>query len=179
MSYKQDQNSELINLKPVSNGQRNRVVLRSKEITFRNKNIPNKNLLKKYKRSFGINNQGRRTCETKIKGHKKKYRIIDFKRDKINIPGIISRIEYDPFRTANIALVKYVDGEYKYILAAKNMFVGQNIFSGKTLEDCILSNGNSTLLKFVPSGRLNYNLIQELNFVELQVHLLLFFHMMK
>jgi len=158
MNYKQKQNPELISLKPVSNGQRNRVVLHSKEITHRNKNIPHKPLLKKITRAVGINNQGRRTCETKVSGHKKQYRTIDFTRTKINIPGVVHQIEYDPFRTANIALIHYADGEKRYILAAKNMIVGQKVISGISEADCVLSSGNSTLIKNIPYGRAVHNI---------------------
>ncbi|MDY0216644.1 MAG: 50S ribosomal protein L2, partial [Bacteroidales bacterium] len=98
--------------KPVTPGQRFKVISNFDEITT---NVPEKSLLTPIKKSGGRNNQGKMTMRYLGGGHKKMYRIIDFKRDKENIPGVIKSVEYDPNRSARIALVAYKDGEKRYI----------------------------------------------------------------
>src|SRR5699024_2592829 len=108
--------------KPMTNGQRNMSVLKYKEILTTDK--PEKSLLAPKKKNAGRNNQGKITVRHQGGGHKQKYRIIDFKRNKDNIIGKIATIEYDPNRSANICLVNYIDGEKRYILAPKGIKVG-------------------------------------------------------
>ena len=102
--------------KPVTNGRRNMTSLTYEEITT---NKPEKSLVAKKSKKGGRNNQGVITTRHHGGGHKQKYRIIDFKRNKDNVPGKVATIEYDPNRSANIALINYVDGEKRYILAPK------------------------------------------------------------
>jgi large subunit ribosomal protein L2 len=97
----------------------------------------------------GRNNGGRITTRHKGGGHKQKYRIIDFKRNKDGIPAVVERLEYDPNRTANIALLKYADGERRYIIAPKKVAVGDAIFSG---EDAAIAPGNTLPLRNMPLG---------------------------
>lgn len=103
----------------------------------------------------GRNNRGKITVRHRGGGHKNFYRIIDFKRDKFNISGIIETIEYDPNRTCFISLVRYVDGERRYILASANMKVGQKILSGEEVE---ISEGNCMPLKNIPLGSMVHNI---------------------
>ncbi|MEK9154908.1 MAG: 50S ribosomal protein L2 [Patescibacteria group bacterium] len=119
---------------------------------------PFKKLLKKISKKSGRNNQGRITTRHQGGGNKKLYRIIDFKQNKINIPGRVETIEYDPYRTAFIALISYRDGERTYILASKNMAIGDEII---TSENAPLKEGNRLKLKNIPVGHLVYNI--ELN----------------
>ena len=114
-------------LKPVTPAQRFRVVNGFDAITT---DKPEKSLLAPKKRSGGRNSQGRMTMRYKGGGHKRKYRIIDFKRDKAGVPGTVASIEYDPNRTAFIALLNYQDGEKRYIIAQNGLQVGQNVVSG-------------------------------------------------
>ncbi len=106
-------------------------------------------LLTKQIRGSGRNNQGRITVRHKGGGHKQHYRLIDFKRDKIDIPGKVERIEYDPNRTANIALICYCDGERRYIIAPKGLIIGAEILSSNTAPIKI---GNSLPIKYIPIG---------------------------
>ena len=117
-------------LKPVTPGQRFRIVNEYSEITT---SKPEKSLLTPLKKSGGRNNQGRMTMRYKGGGHKRRYRIIDFKRDKHDIIGEILSIEYDPNRSAFIALVKYTDDEKKYIIAQKGLKVGDKVVSRKII----------------------------------------------
>lgn len=112
-------------------------------------NVPEKSLLAKANRTGGRNVFGRATNINKSGGHKKRYRIIDFKRDKLNIEGKVSTIEYDPNRTCRIALVTYKDGEKRYILAPKGLTVGESIFAGDEVE---IKPGNALPLKNIPVG---------------------------
>jgi large subunit ribosomal protein L2 len=116
---------------------------------------PHKPLLVAKHRSSGRNNRGVITVRHRGGGHKRFIRIIDFKRDKINIPGIVETIEYDPNRSAFIALIKYVDGERRYILATVNMKVGQRIVSGPEVE---IAEGNCMPLGRIPSGTMVHNI---------------------
>jgi large subunit ribosomal protein L2 len=106
-------------------------------------------LLKRLKTSGGRNNQGRVTTRHKGAGVKKLYRVVDFKREKYNVPGIIETLEYDPNRTAFIALIKYSDGERRYILAPDGVKVGHKLMSG---EESPIKPGNSLPLKMIPQG---------------------------
>src|SRR3954449_11663569 len=113
--------------KPTSNGRRGMTVSDFAEITT---DKPEKSLLAPVKRKGGRNNQGKLTVRHQGGGHKRKYRIIDFKRNKDGIPGRVATIEYDPNRSANIALINYADGEKRYIIAPKSLKVNDVITSG-------------------------------------------------
>ena len=133
-------------LKPVTPAQRFRVVNGFDAITT---DKPEKSLLAPKKRSGGRNSQGRMTMRYKGGGHKRKYRIIDFKRDKAGVPGTVASIEYDPNRTAFIALLNYQDGEKRYIIAQNGLQVGQNVVSGEKVAPEI---GNAMPLSAIPLG---------------------------
>jgi large subunit ribosomal protein L2 len=133
-------------LKPITPGQRFRVVNGFDAITT---DKPEKSLLAPNKRSGGRNSQGKMTMRYIGGGHKKKYRIIDFKRDKAGIPATVATIEYDPNRTAFIALLNYQDGEKRYVIAQNGLQVGQNIVSGESVAPEI---GNSMTLANIPLG---------------------------
>jgi len=133
-------------LKPITPGQRFRIVNEYSEITT---SKPEKSLLKPLKKSGGRNNQGRMTMRYKGGGHKKRYRIIDFKRDKHDVVGEITSVEYDPNRSAFIALVTYSDNEKRYVIAQKGMKVGQKIVSGQSVSP---DNGNAMPLSNIPLG---------------------------
>ena len=134
-------------LKPITPGQRFRVVNGYDAI---NTDKPEKSLLVPNKWYGGINNRGTMTMRYIVGGHKKKYRIIDFKRDKAGIPGEVASIQYDPNRTAFIALLNYQDGEKRYIIAQNGLQVGQNVVSGK--EGIAPEIGNAMLLSEIPLG---------------------------
>ena len=133
-------------LKPITPGQRFRVVNGYDAITT---DKPEKSLLTPKKRSGGRNSQGKMTMRYIGGGHKRKYRIIDFKRCKHGIPAEVKSIEYDPNRTAFIALLNYQDGEKRYIIAQNGLEVGQNIVSGENVAPEI---GNATPLSQIPLG---------------------------
>ena len=133
-------------LKPVTPGQRFRIVNEYSEVTT---SKPEKSLLKPMKKSGGRNNQGRMTMRYKGGGHKRRYRVIDFKRDKFDVTGEVTSIEYDPNRSAFIALVTYSDNEKRYIIAQKGMKVGQKIVSGQSVSPDI---GNAMPLSNIPLG---------------------------
>ena len=133
-------------LKPVTPGQRFRIVNEYSEITT---SKPEKSLLTPLKRSGGRNNQGRMTMRYKGGGHKRRYRVIDFKRDKFDVMGEISSIEYDPNRSAFIALVTYSDNEKRYIIAQKDLKVGDKVISGQSVSPNL---GNSMPLSAIPLG---------------------------
>ncbi|MGP4072816.1 50S ribosomal protein L2 [Piscibacillus sp. B03] len=138
--------------KPTSNGRRNMSTLTNEEITT---NSPEKSLLAPIKKRAGRNNQGKLTVRHQGGGHKRQYRIIDFKRDKDGIPGRVATIEYDPNRSANIALINYADGEKRYILAPKGLKVGQEIMSG---EGSDIKTGNALPLNKMPVGTTVHNI---------------------
>ncbi|MFM1515284.1 50S ribosomal protein L2 [Helcococcus ovis] len=138
--------------KPTSAGLRSMSVLSYDEIT---KKAPEKSLTAPLKKSGGRNNLGRTTSRFRGGGNKRKYRIIDFKRDKENIPGKVASIEYDPNRTANIALIHYVDGEKRYILAPKGLKVGATVEAGENADIII---GNAKQLKDIPVGTTIHNI---------------------
>ena len=134
-------------LKPITPGQRFRVVNGYDAITT---DKPEKSLLVPNKRSGGRNSQGKMTMRYRGGGHKRKYRIIDFKRDKAGIPAEVKSIEYDPNRTAFIALLNYQDGDKRYIIAQNGLQVGQNVVSGKT--GVAPEIGNAMPLSEIPLG---------------------------
>ncbi|WP_346883347.1 50S ribosomal protein L2 [uncultured Algibacter sp.] len=134
-------------LKPITPGQRFRVVNGYDAITT---DKPEKSLLVPNKRSGGRNSEGKMTMRYIGGGHKRKYRIIDFKRDKAGIPGEVASIQYDPNRTAFIALLNYQDGEKRYVIAQNGLKVGQNIVSGK--EGIAPEIGNAMPLSEIPLG---------------------------
>ncbi|MDO5095693.1 MAG: 50S ribosomal protein L2 [Peptostreptococcaceae bacterium] len=138
--------------RPTSPGLRTLTVLKSDEIT---KHEPEKSLLATLKKNAGRNSRGKITVRHRGGGAKRKYRIIDFKRDKDQIPAVVAGIEYDPNRSANIALLHYVDGEKRYILAPVGLKVGDKIVSG---EGADIKVGNALKLKDLPVGTLIHNI---------------------
>jgi len=120
------------------------------------KTTPNKSLVRPLKEHGGRNNTGRITKDHRGGGHKRQYRLIDFKRDKSGVPGRIETIEYDPNRSARVALVCYLDGERRYILAPEKLRVGDQIVSGS--EGVDIKPGNSLPLKAIPTGTLVHNI---------------------
>lgn len=139
-------------LKPTTPSQRFMMVSDFAEIT---KSKPEKSLVEGKKRSGGRNNTGKRTMRYIGGGHKKLYRIIDFKREKLGVAAKVVAIEYDPNRTARIALLQYADGEKRYILAPENLQVGQTLVSGDTAEPTV---GNAKRLKDIPLGTIVHNI---------------------
>lgn len=138
--------------KPTTPGQRFKIISAFDDITS---NKPEKSLIVGKNSTGGRNNKGRMTIRNVGGGHKQKYRIIDFKRDKENIPGIVKTIEYDPNRTARIALIYYVDGEKRYIVAPHGLEVGQEIISGKGISPNV---GNTLYLSEIPFGTVIHNI---------------------
>ena len=112
------------------------------------KGKPHEALVDKKSKKGGRNNNGRITIRHRGGGHKQRYRIVDFKRDKDGVPGVVERLEYDPNRSAHIALIKYIDGERRYILAPKGIVEGTPIMSG---EDAPIKPGNALPLKSIPA----------------------------
>ena len=139
-------------LKPITPGQRFRVVNEFETITT---DKPEKSLLEPIKKSGGRNNTGKMTMRYRGGGHKRRYRIIDFKRDKQGVEATVKTIEYDPNRSARIALVEYTDGEKRYIIAPQGLEVGQIITSGK---DAAPEIGNALYLSDVPLGTILHNI---------------------
>lgn len=137
--------------KPTTNGTRNMSKLDFADITT---DTPEKSLLRPLYKRGGRNNQGRLTMRHQGGGHKRQYRLIDFKRNKDGIPGRVATIEYDPNRSANIALINYADGEKRYILAPNGLKVGQIIESG---EGADIKLGNALPLKNIPVGTVIHN----------------------
>lgn len=117
---------------------------------------PHKPLLKKIQKKSGRNNTGKITVRHRGGGHKKMYRMIDFKRDKLDVPAIVKTIEYDPYRTSLIALVSYLDGEKRYIIAPNNLKVGQKILSSNDLIDVVP--GNAMPIGIIPEGSFIHNI---------------------
>ena len=138
--------------KAITNGRRHMTSLDFAEITT---SKPEKSLLAPLPKKAGRNNQGKITVRHHGGGHKKQYRIIDFKRNKDNVPAKVATIEYDPNRSANIALLHYVDGEKRYIIAPKELKVGQIIVSGETAD---IKVGNALPLANIPVGTLIHNI---------------------
>lgn len=139
-------------LKPVTPGQRHKIIGAFDTITA---STPEKSLLEPLRKSGGRNNQGRMTMRYIGGGHKRKYRIIDFKRDKDGVAAVVDSIQYDPNRSARIALLQYEDGEKRYIVAPNGLQVGQTLKSGPGVEPEI---GNTLPLSDIPLGTLVHNI---------------------
>jgi large subunit ribosomal protein L2 len=139
-------------LKPRSPGSRSRTVPGFEEIT---KSTPEKRLLDAIARTGGRNNRGRLTAKRRGGGHRKQYRIIDFKRNKDGVEAKVASVEYDPNRSANIALLVYGDGEKRYILSPDGLGVGDRVTSG---DDAEIRTGNSLPIKLIPEGTQVHNI---------------------
>ena len=140
------------NYKPTTPGRRKMSALINEEITT---STPEKSLTVTIKKNGGRNNQGKITVRHQGGGAKRKYRIIDFKRNKLNVPGSVASIEYDPNRTANIALINYADGEKRYIIAPKGLKVGDKIEAG---ENADIRVGNALPIMNIPVGTMIHNI---------------------
>tara|TARA_B100000927_G_scaffold281767_1_gene267636 strand:- start:1205 stop:2029 length:825 start_codon:yes stop_codon:yes gene_type:complete len=138
--------------KPTTPGQRHKVVSDYSEVTA---SKPEKSLTKGSSKSGGRNNTGKMTMRYIGGGHKRKYRVIDFKRNKHNIPAKVHSIEYDPNRSARIALLVYADGEKRYILAPEGLTVGQSVVSGQQATPEV---GNTMFLNDIPLGTIIHNI---------------------
>ncbi|MBT8086059.1 MAG: 50S ribosomal protein L2 [Woeseia sp.] len=138
--------------RPTSAGRRFQVAVKTPGL---HKGKPHAALLEKKSRSGGRNNNGRITVRHKGGGHKQHYRVVDFKRDKDGVPGVVERIEYDPNRSAHLALIKYADGDRRYILAPKGVEAGAPIISG---EEAPIKPGNALPLKSMPVGTMVHNI---------------------
>jgi large subunit ribosomal protein L2 len=138
-------------INPITPGQRNKVANTYDALTT---GTPEKSLLEVNKRSGGRNNSGKMTMRYIGGGHKKKYRVVDFKRNKDGIPATVKSVEYDPNRTAFIALVYYADGEKRYIIAPKGLEVGQTVESGEKAAPNV---GNALFLADIPLGTVIHN----------------------
>ena len=140
------------NYKPTTPGRRKMSALVNEVLTT---STPEKSLLVTIKKNSGRNNQGKITVRHQGGGVKRKYRIIDFKRNKLNVPGTVASIEYDPNRTANIALINYADGEKRYIIAPKGLEVGAVIESGENTD---IKVGNALPIMNIPVGTMIHNI---------------------
>ena len=140
------------NYKPTTPGRRKMSSLVNEEITT---NVPEKSLVVTIKKNGGRNNQGKITVRHHGGGEKRKYRLIDFKRNKLNVPGSVATIEYDPNRTANIALINYADGEKRYIIAPKGLTVGMTVEAG---ENADIKVGNALPIMNIPVGTMVHNI---------------------
>ena len=140
------------NYKPTTNARRGMSTLVNDEITT---NKPEKSLLVSKSNKAGRNNQGKITVRHQGGGEKRKYRIIDFKRNKFGVTGKVSSIEYDPNRSANIALITYLDGEKRYIIAPRGLKVGTKIVSGQNVDIRV---GNALPLMNIPEGTIVHNI---------------------
>lgn len=138
---------------PTTSSLRHRTGLTYEELTT---NKPYKPLLEPVRKSGGRNSQGRISIRHRGGGHKRAYRIIDFKRDKIGVPGVVESIEYDPNRSSFISLIKYKDGERRYILATQDMKVGQEVISTNDQADILP--GNAMPIRFIPLGTVVHNI---------------------
>ena len=140
-------------LTPTSPARRYQTYLTRDELTPNA--VPEKSLLEPKKRISGRNSEGRITVRRRGGGHKRFYRVIDFKRDKDGVPGRIAQIEYDPNRSSNIALVNYLDGEKRYIIAPVGLEVGKTVMSG---EEADILPGNSLPIRSIPLGTQIHNI---------------------
>ena len=138
-------------INPTSPGQRGMIKSDFAEVTT---STPEKSLLKPIKKTAGRNNTGRITCRHKGGGHKQAYRVIDFKRDKFGIEGVVKTIEYDPNRNVRISLVVYADGEKRYILTPHDLKVGDKVVSGPEAD---IQVGNALPLELIPLGTIIHN----------------------
>lgn len=136
---------------PTSPGRRNMTMNDFSDITT---STPEKSLLAPIKQTGGRNSQGRLTVRHKGGGHKRAYRIIDFKRNKHNVPAVVKTVEYDPNRNARICLLQYADGEKRYILAPLGIKVGETLMSGPAAE---VKNGNALPIRSIPLGTMVHN----------------------
>src|SRR5881398_2565979 len=141
-----------IQFRPTSPGRRFQTGPDFNEIT---KDTPEPSLTAPLGKSGGRNNLGRMTIRHRGGGHKRLYRVIDFKRDKLGVPAVVAAIEYDPNRSARIALLHYVDGEKRYILAPVGLEVGRKVNSGAAADILV---GNSLPLKNIPAGTVVHNI---------------------
>ena len=139
--------------KRTTNGRRNMSVIDYRKVLTTDK--PEKSLTVTLTKKAGRNNQGKITVRHRGGGHKRKYRIIDFKRDKDNIPGRVATIEYDPNRSAHIALINYADGEKRYIIAPEGLEVGMTVMSGENVD---IKVGNALPLQNIPVGTFIHNI---------------------
>src|SRR5690554_3967155 len=139
-------------LRPTTPGQRHKIITTFGEVT---ESKPEKSLLRPIKKSGGRNNQGRMTMRYRGGGHKRRYRVIDFKRNKHGVEGVVESIQYDPNRTARIALINYADGEKRYIIAPEGIQVGAKIMSGETATPDV---GNAMFLSDIPLGTVVHNI---------------------
>ena len=138
--------------KPTTPGRRNMTTLTNDELS----NVkPERSLLTSLDKKGGRNNTGRITTRHHGGGHKRKYRVIDFKRDKDGIPAVVATVEYDPNRSANIMLLHYADGEKRYIIAPRGLKVGDEVISGETAD---IKVGNAKVLGQIPEGTLVHNI---------------------
>jgi large subunit ribosomal protein L2 len=142
----------LISRKPTSAGRRFQTATDFAEIT---RSEPEKSLVRTLKKSGGRNNNGRITVRHRGGGHKRRYRLIDFKRNKLEVPAKVTSIEYDPNRTTRIALLHYVDGEKRYILAPQDLRVGDLVVSSSEAD---IKPGNALPLQNIPTGTLVHNI---------------------
>ena len=142
----------IVKYKPTTNGRRGMSTLSNNELTQGNN--PTKSLLKSGAKTGGRNNQGKLTVRHIGGGAKRKYRVIDFKRNKFGVTGKVATIEYDPNRNANIALINYLDGEKRYIIAPKDLTVGMIVESGEAVD---IKVGNAMQLQNIPVGTLVHN----------------------
>ena len=140
------------NFKPTTNARRKMSTLVNEEIT---KTTPEKSLVVTLKKNGGCNNQGHITVRHHGGGEKRKYRIIDFKRNKYDVIGNVASIEYDPNRTANIALINYLDGEKRYIIAPNGLKVGMQVVSGENVD---IKVGNALPIANIPVGTVIHNI---------------------
>ena len=138
--------------RPTSPGRRGMSVSDFEEIT---RSTPERSLLRPVQKQAGRNNEGRVTVRHRGGGHKRRYRVIDFKRDKLGVPGRVDSIEYDPNRSARIALVVYADGDKRYILAPLGLLVGARIMAGPQAEVRV---GNALPLRSIPLGTMVHNI---------------------
>ncbi len=146
--------------RPVTPSTRTLILQKHEELTRPNPTSratvkPTKSLLRTKKRTGGRNNNGHITCRHRGGGHKKHYRMVDFKRDKLDVPARVASIEYDPNRSAYIALLNYVDGEKRYILAPHGIKVGDTVQAGQNVP---FKTGNSMQLRFMPLGSVVHNI---------------------
>ncbi|MDD5089647.1 MAG: 50S ribosomal protein L2 [Candidatus Wallbacteria bacterium] len=139
--------------KPITPGRRFMTMSAFSEI---DKDTPEKSLLLTLKRAAGRNNLGRITVRHQGGGHKRRYRIVDFRRDKFGVPAKVLGIEYDPYRSANIALLQYQDGEKRYILACLELKTGDKVLSGR--EDAEIAPGNAYPIEKIPVGTIVHNI---------------------
>jgi len=138
--------------RPTSAGRRFQVAVKTPGL---HKGKPFSGLLDKKSKTGGRNNTGRITVRHQGGGHKQRYRVVDFKRDKDGVPGVVERLEYDPNRSAHLALIKYADGERRYILAPKGIAAGSPVVSG---NDVAIKPGNALPLRSIPVGTLIHNI---------------------